>query len=89
MIIEEKHDNEKIIILVIYSFFGCFGALLGPLDGPLGASVIYVFKFHTLLLNIFQTRPIPSFYINPKRKYKKNKVKKHEFGPFLVVARTP
>ena len=80
MIIEEKHDNEKIIILVIYSFFGCFGALLGPLDGPLGASVIYVFKFHILLLNIFQTRPIQKFFINPLRKYKRNNVKSQKYG---------
>ena len=85
----KENKRQKAHYLGDFLNFFPLGAILGPLEGPLGATVNYFLLLHILLLNILQTGPIPRFYINPKRKYKNNKVKKHEFGLFLVVARTP
>ena len=55
-------------------YFGCYAYFVvsrGPLEGPLGFFFIYVSIVHILLLNISQKRPIPRFFINPLRKYKK------------------
>ena len=55
-------------------YFGCFAYFVvsrGPLEGPLGFFCMYVSIVNILLLNISQKRPIPRFFINPLRKYKK------------------
>ena len=55
-------------------YFGCYAYFVvsrGPLEGPLGVTVIYFLKFLILLVKISQTRPITRFLINPFRQYKK------------------
>ena len=68
-------------------YFGCYAYFVvsrGPLEGPLGFFFIYVSIVHILLLNISQKRPIPRFFINPLRKYKKQvKQQIKQFFSFL------
>ena len=72
-------------------YFGCYAYFVvsrGPLEGPLGFFFIYVSIVHILLLNISQKRPIPRFFINPLRKYKKQvKQQIKQFFSFLRFSR--
>ena len=73
-------------------YFGCFAYFVvsrGPLEGPLGFFCMYVSIVNILLLNISQKRPIPRFFINPLRKYKKKQVKQQikQFFSFLRFSR--
>ena len=72
-------------------YFGCYAYFVvsrGPLEGPLGFFFIYVSIVNILLLNISQKRPIPRFFINPLRKYKKQvKQQIKQFFSFLRFSR--
>ena len=72
-------------------YFGCYAYFVvsrGPLEGPLGFFFIYVSIVHILLLNISQKRPIPRFFINQLRKYKKQvKQQIKQFFSFLRFSR--
>ena len=63
--------------------FWLFWALKRPLKDPSRALNLNISMIHLSFLNIFQTRPKPSFFANPFRNNKENKV--NNFFPISII----
>ena len=69
--------QKQLIIRVVFNYSATLGPQRGPNGAPRGsprAPMLFFLVFHILPLDIFQIKPVTSFFSNTFRHHEKNNV---------------